>query len=186
MYANVVYSAAGKHISQIALVVFAHIGVPFSNLRIGGVYPCNFPRFRVFSFNQANIGQYDSEGHLELVSTKRPTPSDLKTALYKFSGEIKQVPPAFSAIKIDGKRAYKLAREGTAANDEELRLKLKPRQVTIYSIKLISYRYPTVKFKVDVSSGTYIRSIINDLGKELQTGAHMTALRRESIGPYAI
>ena len=57
MYANVVYSAAGKHISQIALVVFAHIGVPFSNLRIGGVYPCNFPRFRVFSFNQANIGQ---------------------------------------------------------------------------------------------------------------------------------
>ena len=138
----------------------------------------------------AKLGQssntYDSEGHLELVSTKRPTPSDLKTALYKFSGEIKQVPPAFSAIKIDGKRAYKLAREGTAANDEELRLKLKPRQVTIYSIKLISYRYPTVKFKVDVSSGTYIRSIINDLGKELQTGAHMTALRRESIGPYAI
>ena len=138
----------------------------------------------------AKLGQssntYDSEGHLELVSTKRPTPSDLKTALYKFSGEIKQVPPAFSAIKIDGKRAYKLAREGTEKSNEELKLKLKPREVTIHNIKLISYKYPTVEFTVNVSSGTYIRSIINDLGNSLQTGAHMTALRRESIGPYRL
>ncbi len=120
---------------------------------------------------------YDSEGELTKVSDHQPDIKEVKKSLEKFNRKIEQTPPAFSAIKINGKRAYKLAREGKE-------VKIKPRQVEIYSIKLDSYDYPRVKFTVHVSSGTYIRSLIDDLGKELNTGAHMTELRRTSIGKY--
>lgn len=122
---------------------------------------------------------YDSEGELIPVSTRKPSLSEIKTSLNKFKGEIEQTPPAFSAIKINGKRAYKLAREGKE-------VKIDPRRVQIYSIELIKYSYPLVKFRVNVSSGTYIRSLIDDLGKDLGTGAHMSALRRTSIGKYKL
>lgn len=120
---------------------------------------------------------YDSEGTLSPVSTKKPSLSEVKTQLIKFKGKIEQTPPIFSAIKIDGKRAYKLAREGKPVT-------IKPRQVEVYSIELIKYSYPLVKFKVHVSSGTYIRSLIDDLGKNLKVGAHMSGLRRTSISKY--
>ena len=120
---------------------------------------------------------YDSEGELNPVSTKKPSLSEVKAELNKFIGKIEQTPPIFSAIKIDGKRAYKLAREGKEVI-------IKPRQVEIYSIKLDKYSYPKVKFTVHVSSGTYIRSLIDDLGKNLGVGAHMSALRRTSIGVF--
>ncbi|MDQ5913385.1 MAG: tRNA pseudouridine55 synthase [Patescibacteria group bacterium] len=120
---------------------------------------------------------YDSEGTLSPVSTKKPSLSEVKTQLVKFKGKIEQTPPIFSAIKIDGKRAYKLAREGKP-------VAMKPRQVEVYSIELIKYSYPLVKFKVHVSSGTYIRSLIDDLGKNLKVGAHMSGLRRISISKY--
>jgi tRNA pseudouridine55 synthase len=122
---------------------------------------------------------YDSEGTLSPVSTKKPSLSEVKTQLLKFKGVIQQTPPAFSAIKIDGKRAYKLAREGRE-------VEMKSREVEIYSIELIKYTYPLVKFRVHVSSGTYIRSLIDDLGKNLEVGAHMSALRRTSIGKYKL
>jgi tRNA pseudouridine55 synthase len=122
---------------------------------------------------------YDSEGNLSPVSTRRPSLSEVKTQLIKFKGRIEQTPPAFSAIKIDGKRAYKLAREGQE-------VKLKAREVEVYSIELIKYSYPTVKFRVHVSSGSYIRSLIHDLGINLGVGAHMSALRRTTIGKYKI
>lgn len=122
---------------------------------------------------------FDSEGELTPVSTRKPSISEVKTSLNKFKGEIKQTPPAFSAIKINGTRAYKLAREGKE-------VKIEPRQVQIYSIELTQYSYPLVKFRVHVSSGTYIRSLIDDLGKDLGTGAHMSALRRTSIGKYEL
>ena len=122
---------------------------------------------------------YDSEGDLNIISTRKPSLSEVKTQLLKFKGEIEQTPPAFSAIKINGRRAYKLAREGKP-------VEMKSREVEIYSIELIKYAYPVVKFRVHVSSGTYIRSLINDLGNNLQVGAHMTALRRTKIGPYQL
>lgn len=122
---------------------------------------------------------YDSEGALSPVSTKKPGLTDVKTQLLKFKGKIEQTPPAFSAIKINGKRAYKLAREGKE-------VKIEPRQVEIYSIELIKYAYPKIQFRVHVSSGTYIRSLIDDLGKNLGVGAHMSALRRTSISKYKL
>lgn len=122
---------------------------------------------------------YDSEGKLIPVSTRKPSLSEVKTQLNKFIGQIEQTPPAFSAIKINGQRAYKLAREGRE-------VEIPSRQVEIYSIKLNNYSYPKVKSTVHVSSGTYIRSLIDDLGKNLEVGAHMTALRRTSIGKYKL
>jgi tRNA pseudouridine55 synthase len=90
-----------------------------------------------------------------------------------------QVPPQFSAMKVNGQRAYKLARKGEV-------VELKARPVTIYSNKLTDYEYPYVKFTSLVSSGTYIRSLVEDLGKELGTGAYMSDLRRTTIGDFNI
>jgi tRNA pseudouridine55 synthase len=90
-----------------------------------------------------------------------------------------QVPPAFSAMKINGQRAYKLAREGKT-------VELEARPVTIYSNELTSYDYPYVKFTSRVSSGTYIRSLVVDLGETLKTGAYMSDLRRTTVGDFDI
>ena len=97
----------------------------------------------------------------------------------KFLGKILQTPPAFSAKKIDGVRAYKLARKG-----EEF--ELKPNNIEIFSFKILKYDFPEVTFKIECGSGTYIRSLINDLGKELKTFATCKALRRISVGEYNV
>lgn len=121
----------------------------------------------------------DEEGEKTVVSDHKPTPDDVSTALQSFTGVISQVPPAYSAIKVDGQRAYKLARAGKE-------VKIEPRTVTIYAIDQIEYGYPIIKFTAKVSSGTYIRSLVTDIGETLKTGAYMTNLRRTSIGEYSI
>lgn len=120
---------------------------------------------------------YDSEGGLTKISDYKPNLEEVEKALHKYLGKIEQTPPSFSAIKINGQRAYKLARAGKEVD-------IPSRQVEIYSIQLEEYSYPKLKFTVHVSSGTYIRSLIDDIGKDLKTGAHMTSLRRTSIGDY--
>ncbi len=122
---------------------------------------------------------YDSEGTISPVSSRKPSLSEVKTQLIKFQGVSEQTPPSFSAIKINGQRAYKLARDGKE-------VKMEPRKIQVYSIEPVKYSYPKVEFRVHVSSGTYIRTIIDDFGKNLGTGAHMTALRRETIGQYSL
>lgn len=117
--------------------------------------------------------------NIEHSETTIPTPSEVRQALESFTGEITQTPPAFSAIKINGKRAYKLAREG---KDVEI----PPRKVTINKLQVISYEYPYLKCLCDVSSGTYIRSLVEDIGKALDTGAYCTELRRTRIGNFQI
>lgn len=104
---------------------------------------------------------------------------DVEFALNKFIGAITQTPPKFSAIKINGQRAYKLARQG---KDFEI----PSRKVTIYSIDILDYRYPELKIRVHCSSGTYIRTLAEDIGKALGTGAYLTALRRIQIGDYNV
>ena len=103
----------------------------------------------------------------------------LESTIKSFIGEITQTPPKFSAIKIDGKRAYKLAREG---KDFEI----PSRKVTIYSIDILDYNYPELKIRCHVSSGTYIRTLAEDIGKALGTGAYLTALRRTKIADYKV
>ncbi|AYZ11273.1 tRNA pseudouridine(55) synthase TruB [Chryseobacterium arthrosphaerae] len=100
-------------------------------------------------------------------------------ALEKFVGEIEQKPPVYSAIKIDGERAYNLARAG-----EEV--EMKSRKTTIHYIKDITVNFPLISFTVGCSKGTYIRSLAHDIGQELGVGAYLTQLRRTKIGDYAI
>ncbi len=121
----------------------------------------------------------DEEGDKTQVSSKKPSKSALQAALEAFVGDIQQVPPIYSAIKVNGQRAYKLARSGQEVT-------LNPRAVTIYSLELTSYDYPQVAFTAKVSSGTYIRSLVSDLGKALGTGAYMSNLRRTQIGDYQL
>lgn len=105
--------------------------------------------------------------------------TEVEVALKKFVGEIRQRPPIFSAIKINGQRAYKLARDGKEVEIPE-------RVVTIYSIELLEYDYPSLKIRTHVGSGTYIRSLAVDIGEALGTGAYCHSLRRISIGSWDI
>lgn len=119
----------------------------------------------------------DSEGELEVVSERKPDKQEVFSVLKSFLGESMQTPPAFSAIKIGGKRAYKLARSGQ-------QVELKQRQITIYDIEEIEYKYPYISFMVSVSSGTYIRSLAEDIGTKLSTGAYLWSLKRTEVGNF--
>ena len=121
----------------------------------------------------------DDEGEKKAVSSTVPAQEAILAALDAFQGQIQQTPPAFSAMKVNGQRAYKLAREGKA-------VELEARPVTIYSNELTSYEYPFIKFTSKVGSGTYIRSLVEDLGRELGTGAYMSDLRRTQVGQFSI
>jgi len=121
----------------------------------------------------------DDEGAKTAVSDTIPTSDAILAALATFRGDIMQTPPAFSAIKVDGKRAYDLAREGKE-------VKLQPRPVTIYALTLTNFEYPFVEFTAEVSSGTYIRSLAEDVGNQLGTGAYMSDLRRTRISDFVI
>lgn len=121
----------------------------------------------------------DPEGELTAISDAVPTRADVETVLAQFTGEIRQRPPIFSALKIDGVRAYKLARDGKEVEIPE-------RSVTVYSLELLEYSYPEVKIRTHVSSGTYIRSLAVDIGKALGTGAYCTQLRRTSIADWRL
>lgn len=117
----------------------------------------------------------DPEGEIRKLSHKRPKLSDIQLAFEKYTGSIEQTPPAYSAIKVGGKRAYELARQGHE-------VKLEPRLVTIYSYTDASYDYPDVRFTVTVSSGTYIRTLVEDIGQVLGAGAYTSGLRRLAVG----
>lgn len=117
----------------------------------------------------------DVEGVMTEINTKlKPTEEDVKEALKKFVGEIKQIPSAYSAIKIGGQRAYDLARKGEA-------VVMPSRDVTVYKLNLLSYNYPEIEALAGVSSGTYIRTLSEDIGRALGTGAFMSALTRTKI-----
>ena len=103
----------------------------------------------------------------------------IKETLEKFVGEIEQKPPIFSAIKIDGERAYDLARAGQE-------VEMKSRKTTIHYIENIEINLPLVSFTVGCSKGTYIRSLAHDIGQSLGVGAYLTQLRRTKIGDYCI
>ncbi len=121
----------------------------------------------------------DAEGEITKTSEKIPSEDEVMNVINSFVGEVQQVPPIYSAIKVEGKRAYKLAREGKQPA-------MKQRTVTIHSISHVNYQYPQINFITSVSSGTYIRSLVRDIGKELGVGAYMTELRRTKIGSQCI
>ena len=121
----------------------------------------------------------DPEGEITKISEVVPTRDEVTAALARFTGEIQQRPPIFSAIKINGQRAYKLARSG-----EEVEIPL--RTVTVFSLDLIDYTYPDLRIRAHVSSGTYVRSLAVDIGEVLGTGAYCSQLRRTVISKWAV
>ncbi len=121
----------------------------------------------------------DEEGAKTVTNQPIPDKKATERAIMGFVGEIEQTPPAFSAIKVGGKRAYKLARAGKE-------VKLEPRKVTIYSIENTKITDKKVTFMVKVSSGTYIRSLARDIGEKLGCGAYMTNLKRTQVGQFDI
>lgn len=121
----------------------------------------------------------DTEGDITDVSAKQPTSSELQQVISQFTGEITQRPPVFSAIKIGGQRAYKLARSGQKVDMPE-------RKVQVYELELLNYTYPLVSIRAHVSSGTYIRSLAVDMGEALGVGAYCQGLRRTSINEWSV
>lgn len=103
----------------------------------------------------------------------------IEVAIEKFQGEIEQVPPIFSAVKIKGKRAFDYARNGED-------VKLTPRKVVISKIEVLSFSSPYLRIRVECSKGTYIRSLARDIGEELKCGAYLTELRRTRIGEFKV
>ncbi len=121
----------------------------------------------------------DPEGELTDISDKVPTLDEVNAALRQFVGDIQQRPPIYSAIKINGQRAYKLARKGV-----EVEVPL--RTVSIYSNDLIEYSYPDLRIRAHVGSGTYIRTLAEDIGEFLGTGAYCSQLRRTQIAEWSV
>ena len=123
---------------------------------------------------------YDAEGapthEARLVEVTR---TDLSAALEAFVGEIEQAPPAYSAIKVKGQPAHRLARKGAA-------IALAPRPTRIYRIELLRFEPPDVEIDVECGKGTYIRSLAHDLGQALGCGAHLAALVRTRVGPFSV
>jgi tRNA pseudouridine55 synthase len=121
----------------------------------------------------------DGEGEMKPISLERPDESEILKALSELSGQIMQTPSAYSAIKIDGREAYKRVRAGE-------KVEMPERSVIIHENKLLSYNYPVVVLDLYVSSGTYIRTLAEDLGSLVRTGAYVEKLERTEIGEFNV
>lgn len=127
----------------------------------------------------ADTDTYDKDGKIIKTYDKKITENDVKNILNDFRGEISQLPPIYSAIKINGKKLYEYAREGKQAE-------IKPRKVFISNIELMSFDKDkqSAQIKVECSKGTYIRSIAYDIGQKLNCGGYLTALERTKAGAF--
>lgn len=121
----------------------------------------------------------DLEGTRDEVEvTAVPSETQVRATLARFVGTITQRPPARSAVKIGGQRAYRLARQGKTPE-------MPPRQVAVHAVNLVRYAWPLLEIEVACGSGTYIRSLARDIGRALGTGGHCRTLRRTAVGPFA-
>ncbi|MBX9739813.1 MAG: tRNA pseudouridine(55) synthase TruB, partial [Beijerinckiaceae bacterium] len=119
----------------------------------------------------------DSDGKIVQTADHRPGPDQIEAALPRFTGTIMQAPPAFSAIKVNGERAYDMARDGEI-------VELAARPVTINSLEMIASTDDDAVFEARCGKGTYVRAIARDLGRALGCLGHVTALRRTRVGPF--
>lgn len=128
----------------------------------------------------ATTPSFDLEKEIDAVyPTEHITREGVETVLQSFVGTIQQVPPIFSACKVDGKRAYELARKGKE-------VELKSKTLVIDELELLECELPVIKIRVVCSKGTYIRALARDIGEALQSGAHLTALERTRIGEVTL
>ena len=134
-------------------------------------------------FLGATSDTHDSTGHIiesKILHPRRISQNLIKLMMTKkFIGEQKQIPPMFSAKKVEGKKLYELARQG-------ITIERKPNKINIYDIKILSYAWPHLKIKIKCSSGTYIRALARDIGKTIGCGAYLETLERTAIGEFKI
>ncbi|NQU75161.1 MAG: tRNA pseudouridine(55) synthase TruB [Planctomycetes bacterium] len=162
---------------------------PFAN---GVLVVCVGPATRLAEFIAAQSKQYlaeltfcatsttdDSEGVVTPTAAAAPTEDDLRAVLGEFVGEIEQVPPAHSAVHIDGRRAYELARAGQSVD-------IPTRTVSISSLRLLAIDGRLATLEVDCGKGTYIRALARDIGRRLGCGAYCSALTRTRVGHFAL
>ncbi len=181
-----------KHVSGVKKIKIGHAGT-LDPLATGVLIICTGKATKkIESF------QYQTKEYIATLKLGETTPSfDLETevdaryeinhisektvaeALQQFIGEIQQIPPVCSAVKIDGKRAYEYAREGKE-------VEIKPKALVIDEIELLEYTLPVIKIRVVCSKGTYIRALARDIGKALNSGAHLTGLERIRIGDITL
>lgn len=155
----VVTGRATKRIDELQ----AHVKEYVADIRLGATTP-----------------SYDLETEIDAAYPwEHITEESVREALKRFTGTIMQVPPAYSACKVDGKRAYKLARKGRE-------VEIKPKRLVIDEIELLSMEMPVVRIRVVCSKGTYIRALARDIGEALGSGAHLTALRRTRVGDVCV
>ncbi len=120
----------------------------------------------------------DAEGKIEPTpGASPPPPGAVAEAVGQFVGRIEQVPPAYSAVKVGGRRAYKLARAGRKPD-------LKPRPVTVHALEVLSYAYPRLRLRVECGRGTYVRSLVRDIGRRLGVGGYCLELVRTRVGCF--
>jgi tRNA pseudouridine55 synthase len=116
---------------------------------------------------------------VERTDPSHVTLDDLSALRETFTGSLRQVPPMYSAVKVDGERLYKKARRGETVDRP-------PREVYVESLEFVDWQPPDLQFRLTCSKGTYVRSLARDLGEELGVGAHLRALRRTAIGPHRV
>lgn len=122
----------------------------------------------------------DAEGEKTKMTLRRVPPvAEIQASCNRFRGEIIQVPPIYSAIKVAGREAYKYARSGQ-------KIRMKPRKVTIKHITIIKYRWPNLLLNVECGPGVYIRSLARDIGVTLKTGGYLAALKRTRVGQFTL
>ncbi len=122
---------------------------------------------------------YDADGRVEHTAPVNVTETQFEVALKDFIGEIEQVPPPYSAVKVKGRKAYEMAREGEEVD-------LSPRKIKVYNLELLEWAPPEAVIDVYCSSGTYVRSLAHDLGTKLGCGAHLVGLRRTKSGRFTL
>ena len=127
----------------------------------------------------ATTTTFDAEGDIISEKDVRISAASIESILPTFIGCIEQVPPIYSAIKIGGERAYKLARSGKT-------VKMSPRSVRIDKLAIVDYCSPDITLEISCSSGTYVRSLAHDLGESIGCGAHLLCLRRDVVGPFSL
>jgi len=122
---------------------------------------------------------FDTEGRVLQQSDNEVTREELERVLKEFHGDIWQTPPVFSAKKMEGRKAYQLARKGVSIN-------IPAKKVSTYSLELKEFQFPYLTLTCDVSSGFYVRSLVHDIGVKLGVGATVVEVRRTRVGPYHI
>lgn len=146
--------------------------------RLSDQFLCNDKEYVAELFFGITTDTFDCEGAIIEQSTKVPTLEEVQEALKHFQGEIEQIPPMYSAKKIQGKKLYDLARKG-------IEVERQPVKITVQT-HFIRYEYPVLELRIACSKGTYIRSIAYDLGKRLGCGAHLTNLKRTRSGLFTL